>query len=121
MLDKIALRPARRITILAFVSFLLYCLVDAALMTVVTPTSDWLGSLFSPGASHALSRGAAAVAMALLGGCDDNHVSRNEIYNSNAQGAGAAANEGINTTGGSHNMVCGNSFSCLLPVPANGD
>ena len=61
------------------------------------------------------------VAIALLGGCDHNHVKSNQIYNSNAVGAAAAANEGINTTGGARNMVCDNWFSCLLPVPANGD
>lgn len=62
-----------------------------------------------------------AIAMALLGGCDDNHIFNNRIYNSNAQGAGAATNEGINTTGGARNMVTKNWFSCLLPVPAAGD
>lgn len=62
-----------------------------------------------------------AIAISLLGGCDHNHIYANRIYNRNAQGAGAAANEGINTTGGAENMVCDNWFSCLLPVPANGD
>lgn len=60
-------------------------------------------------------------AISLLGGCDDNVVRSNRIYNRNAQGAAAAANEGINTTGGTRNMVTDNWFSCLLPVPANGD
>jgi len=62
-----------------------------------------------------------AIAISLLGGCDDNVISNNKIYNSSAQGAAAAANEGINTTGGDRNMVANNYFSCLLPVPANGD
>ena len=62
-----------------------------------------------------------AIAVSLLGGCDNNQVWGNSIYNSNAQGAGAAANEGINTTGGTRNQVFDNTFSCLLPVPANGD
>lgn len=54
-------------------------------------------------------------------GADDCRISSNTIYNSNAQGAGVATDEGIDTTGGSNNMVIGNYFSCLLPVPANGD
>lgn len=60
-------------------------------------------------------------AISLLGGCDYNHIYRNSIYNSSAQAAAAAANEGINTTGGARNQVHDNTFSCLLPVPANGD
>jgi hypothetical protein len=60
-------------------------------------------------------------AIAILGGGANNHIYGNTIYNGNAQGAGAAANEGINLTGGSDNMVFNNWFSCLLPVPANGD
>jgi hypothetical protein len=60
-------------------------------------------------------------AIALLGGCDNNHVHHNHIYNSNAQGAAAATNEGIDTTGGRENLVHHNTLSCLLPVPANGD
>lgn len=62
-----------------------------------------------------------AVAMQLLGGVDRFHIFRNSIYNSSAQAAAAATNEGINTTGGRENMVFDNWFSCLLPVPANGD
>ncbi len=61
------------------------------------------------------------IAISLLGGCDDNQIYDNIVYNANAQGAGAAANEGINTTGGTRNMVTNNQFSCLLPVPAPGD
>lgn len=61
------------------------------------------------------------VAVSLLGGADENHVYGNSIYNRNAQAGLAATNEGINTTGGTRNMVFGNFFSCLLPVPANGD
>jgi len=37
------------------------------------------------------------------------------------QAAGAAANVGINTGSGGHNIVFDNYFSCLLPVPATGD
>ena len=51
----------------------------------------------------------------------DCHIYRNSIYNSNAQGAGAATNEGINTSAGGNNQVFDNRFSCLLPVPAAGD
>jgi hypothetical protein len=61
------------------------------------------------------------VAMALLGGCDENHIYRNSIYNRNAEGGLAATNEGINTTGGTRNQIFNNYLSCLLPVPANGD
>ncbi len=60
-------------------------------------------------------------AMSLLGGADNNHIYNNRIFNSAAQGAAAAANEGINLTGGDENFVTDNYFSCLLPVPANGD
>jgi hypothetical protein len=62
-----------------------------------------------------------ALAMSLLGGCDDAMIWNNSIYNANAQSGAAAANEGINTTGGRQNQVFNNYFSCLLPVPANGD
>lgn len=61
------------------------------------------------------------LAISLLGGCGHNHIYRNSIYNSSAQGAAAAANEGINTTGGGRDQVYDNWLSCLLPVPANGD
>lgn len=60
-------------------------------------------------------------AISLLGGCDDNWIYNNAIFNRSAQTGAAATNEGINTTGGTRNMVFGNYFSCLLPVPANGD
>jgi len=60
-------------------------------------------------------------AIELLGGCDDNEVFENRIYNRNAESAAAATNEGINTTGGARNFVHHNTLSCLLPVPANGD
>ncbi len=61
-----------------------------------------------------------AIAMALQG-VDKSHIFNNSIYNSHAQGAGAAANEGIDTTNGAENQVFDNFFSCRLPVPANGD
>jgi len=60
-------------------------------------------------------------AIALLGGADNNFIYNNTIYNASAQGAGVATNEGVNTTGGARNSVYNNWFSCLLPVPANGD
>jgi hypothetical protein len=60
-------------------------------------------------------------AMTLLGGADDNWIFRNMIYNASAKAGIAATNVGINTTGGGKNMVFDNYFSCLLPVPANGD
>lgn len=52
---------------------------------------------------------------------DDCEVDHNTIFNGNAQGGAAATDEGINTAGGSDNSVHHNTFSCLLPVPANGD
>ena len=56
-----------------------------------------------------------------LNGCDDFYIYNNRIYNANAQAAGAATDEGIDTTAGARNMVTDNYFSCLLPVPAAGD
>ncbi len=47
---------------------------------------------------------------------DDSVVQGCKIYNANAQGGGAATDEGLITTGGSENQVIGNYFSCLLPV-----
>jgi len=61
-----------------------------------------------------------AVAMACQG-LEDSQIWGNLIYNGNAQGAGVATDEGLDTTGGNSNIVAGNWFSCLLPVPANGD
>ena len=55
-------------------------------------------------------------AISLLGGCDDNFVYHNTVYNGNAQAGAAATNEGINTTGGDRNSVYDNTLSCLLPV-----
>jgi hypothetical protein len=60
------------------------------------------------------------VAMAMRN-ADECRIFGNWIYNRNAEGAAAAANEGIDTTGGTRNIIAGNYFSCLLPVPANGD
>ena len=60
------------------------------------------------------------VAMA-LNGCDRNFIDGNRIYNTSAQGGAAATNEGIDTTNGIGNTVSNNYFSCLLPVPGNGD
>jgi len=64
-------------------------------------------------------------AMSLLE-CDYSHIWGNSIFNSNAQGAALATDEGITTTDGganigTENQVYDNYFSCLLPVPANGD
>ena len=63
----------------------------------------------------------ATAAIALLGGCDNNDVYSNVIFNTDAQNGAAATNEGIDTTGGTTNSVYDNTISCLLPVPANGD
>ncbi len=60
-------------------------------------------------------------AMSLLGGADNNHIWGNRIFNSEAQGGALATLEGIDLTGGDENLVADNYFSCLLPVPANGD
>ena len=60
-------------------------------------------------------------AIALLGGADACNIYDNRIYNGNAEAAAAATDEGINTAGGGTNMISNNFFSCLLPVPANGD
>lgn len=60
-------------------------------------------------------------AIALLGGADACTIHDNRIYNGNAEGAGVATNEGIDTTGGGSNMITNNFFSCLLPAAANGD
>ena len=59
-------------------------------------------------------------AISLQGG-EDNQIWANSIFNSDAQNAAAATDEGIDCTGGGDNMVFGNYLSCLLPVPANGD
>jgi hypothetical protein len=61
-------------------------------------------------------------AMTLLSDSDNNHIYGNAIYNASALAAAAAAGEGINlAAGGGNNMIFNNWFSCLLPVPANGD
>jgi hypothetical protein len=56
-----------------------------------------------------------------VNGIDNCKISGNFIYNATAQAAGVATNMGIDTTLGANNIVAGNYFSCLLPVPANGD
>lgn len=61
-----------------------------------------------------------AAAMA-VNGLDDSEILSNRIFNANAQGGGAATDEGIDTTAGSTNLVADNWLSCLLPVPAAGD
>jgi len=60
-------------------------------------------------------------AIALLGGAGHCQIYNNSIYNGNAEAGAAATNEGIDTTGGSDNIIHNNFLSCLLPVPANGD
>ena len=62
----------------------------------------------------------AAAAMSIAE-ADSFAIFHNYIFNTTAQAAGAAANVGINTGSGGHNIVFDNYFSCLLPVPANGD
>jgi hypothetical protein len=52
---------------------------------------------------------------------DDSEIWNNSIYNNTALAGAAAEDEGITTEGGANNMVWDNYFSCLLPVPANGD
>ena len=84
--------------------------------------ADAAGSAFAYCAIHDnvfLDCGTAAIAA--LGGCDNNFIYNNTIFNTSAQSGAAATNEGINTTGGATNSVYNNTFSCLLPVPANGD
>jgi len=61
-----------------------------------------------------------AVAMALRN-ADNCSIHANRIYNGNAEAGAVATDEGIDTTGGRQNMITENWFSCLLPVPANGD
>lgn len=51
----------------------------------------------------------------------DCHIYRNSIYNGNAQGAGVATDEGIDTSAGGQNQVFDNWFSCVLPAASNGD
>ena len=60
-------------------------------------------------------------AISATAGCDDNQVRECWVWNSAAQAAGAATNEGFDFTGGATNMVSNCFFSCLLPVPAAGD
>jgi len=54
-------------------------------------------------------------------GCDENRVKDCTVFNASAQGGAAATNEGFDFTNGDDNMVADCYFSCLLPVPANGD
>lgn len=61
-----------------------------------------------------------AAAMSVQG-MQDSEIVQNRIFNASAQGGAAATDEGIDTTGGDNNLVADNWFSCLLPVPANGD
>lgn len=54
-------------------------------------------------------------------GCDENRIKRCDVYNTAAEAAGVATEEGFNFGNGAHNKVIDCTFSCLLPVPANGD
>lgn len=56
-----------------------------------------------------------------LPACDNSHIWRNSIYNTDAQAGAAATDEGITTAGGAGNQVFDNFFSCILPVAAPGD
>lgn len=58
--------------------------------------------------------------LALLG-ADECEVFNNSFYNTQAQVAAVATDMGLVTTGGQNNQIYDNYFSCLLPVPANGD
>lgn len=55
-----------------------------------------------------------AVAMSLLGGCDDNHVYGNAIF-----GNGGGTNNFIDLTGGATNLVHHNTMSCTLGAEYN--
>jgi len=55
-------------------------------------------------------------------GVTDCYIYNNRIYNSNAEAANAATDEGIDTAGGDRNLVSDNWFSCVLTdTAANGD
>jgi len=52
---------------------------------------------------------------------DSSEILRCRVWNSNAYGAAAATDEGFDLAGGDENIIADCWFSCLLPVPANGD
>lgn len=56
-------------------------------------------------------------------GLEDSQIWHNFFFNTDAQGGAAATDVFIDLTnvGASRNIVADNYFSCLLPVPANGD
>ena len=59
---------------------------------------------------------------AIVGKIWNCEIAGNRIFNSAAQGGGAATNRGIDTSAGTgQNLVANNWFSCLLPVAAPGD
>jgi len=60
-------------------------------------------------------------AIEALGGCEYNEIAFNTFYNDDAQAGNAATNDGVNTTGGSHNTVHNNVFSCVMPAAHAGD
>lgn len=48
-------------------------------------------------------------------------IYRNSIFNTAAQGGGAATGEGIDTGLGGQNQIFDNAFSCILPAASPGD
>ena len=62
----------------------------------------------------------ATAAMSLVE-CTKSHIHGNSIFNTNAQVAAVATDQGITTSTGGLNQVYDNYFSCVLPVAANGD
>lgn len=60
-------------------------------------------------------------AITLLGGSNNNNVYENWVYNTDAENGAAATDEGIDTTGGTGNLVHHNTLSCALPGPGAGD
>ena len=66
-------------------------------------------------------RGCVLGAINATGGCSYNIVRDCLVYNADALAGAAATNEGFDFTGGINNVVENCSFTCLLPVPANGD
>lgn len=62
----------------------------------------------------------AACAMSLVE-ASKSHIFANSIYNSAAQGGGAATDQGITTATGAENQVFDNYFSCILPAALPGD
>lgn len=66
-------------------------------------------------------RNCADGAINATGGCDQNIVRDCLVFNAAALAGNLATNEGFDFTGGQDNVVEDCAFTCLLPVPANGD